>query len=122
MASSRIRGLTSRQRGGHLGDRNDVMLAADMNLIDAAPCRCGAYEEHTPCDTGVAARDLAARRRPVRLLGDDLLRVLRPAGPDVADLHTTRAVVAGAFSVGLLVMALAAPQIGRWVDRIARPG
>jgi predicted MFS family arabinose efflux permease len=37
--------------------------------------------------------------------------------PVVRDLATSRAWVAGAFSLGLLVMALAAPQIGRWVDR-----
>ena len=41
--------------------------------------------------------------------------------PMVEDLHMTRAVVAGAFSVGLLVMALVAPQIGRWVDRDHAP-
>jgi predicted MFS family arabinose efflux permease len=37
--------------------------------------------------------------------------------PMVSEFHTSRAVVAGAFSLGLLVMALVAPQIGRWVDR-----
>jgi MFS-type transporter involved in bile tolerance (Atg22 family) len=37
--------------------------------------------------------------------------------PMVDEFHSTRVVVAGAFSVGLLVMALVAPQIGRWVDR-----
>src|SRR4051812_21380848 len=37
--------------------------------------------------------------------------------PMAHELQTSRARVAGAFSVGLLVMALAAPQIGRWVDR-----
>ncbi len=41
--------------------------------------------------------------------------------PMVDELHSTRAVVAGAFSVGLLVMALVAPQIGRWVDRDHAP-
>jgi MFS family permease len=37
--------------------------------------------------------------------------------PMVSEFRSSRAVVAGAFSVGLLVMALAAPQVGRWVDR-----
>lgn len=41
--------------------------------------------------------------------------------PMVDELHATRATVAGAFSVGLLVMALVAPQIGRWVDRDHAP-
>lgn len=38
-------------------------------------------------------------------------------GPMVSELHSSRPIVVGAFSVGLLVMALVAPQIGRWVDR-----
>ncbi|HEY0482069.1 MAG TPA: MFS transporter [Kofleriaceae bacterium] len=37
--------------------------------------------------------------------------------PIASELHASRAEVAGAFSLGLLVMALVAPQIGRWVDR-----
>lgn len=37
--------------------------------------------------------------------------------PMATELHTSRATVAGAFSLGLLVVALVAPQIGRWVDR-----
>src|SRR4051794_23501266 len=41
--------------------------------------------------------------------------------PMVDELHSSRPVVAGAFSVGLLVMALVAPQIGRWVDRDHAP-
>jgi predicted MFS family arabinose efflux permease len=41
--------------------------------------------------------------------------------PMVEDFHATRAVVAGAFSTGLFVMALVAPQIGRWVDRDHAP-
>lgn len=41
--------------------------------------------------------------------------------PMVEDLHATRTIVAGAFSVGLLVMALVAPPIGRWVDRDHAP-
>lgn len=40
--------------------------------------------------------------------------------PMVSELHSSRAVVAGAFSLGLLVMALAAPQIGRWSIVITR--
>jgi MFS family permease len=41
--------------------------------------------------------------------------------PMVSEFHTSRAIIAGAFSVGLLVMALVAPQIGRWVDRDHAP-
>src|SRR4051812_14301102 len=41
--------------------------------------------------------------------------------PIVEELHSTRTIVAGAFSVGLLVMALVAPRIGRWVDRDHAP-
>jgi len=41
--------------------------------------------------------------------------------PMAHELRTSRAIVAGAFSLGLLVMALAAPQIGRWVDRDHAP-
>ncbi|HET7504840.1 MAG TPA: MFS transporter [Kofleriaceae bacterium] len=41
--------------------------------------------------------------------------------PMVEELHSSRPVIAGAFSVGLLVMALAAPQVGRWVDRDHAP-
>jgi MFS family permease len=37
--------------------------------------------------------------------------------PMVSEFHTSRAIVAGAFSAGLLVMALIAPQVGRWIDR-----
>lgn len=32
-------------------------------------------------------------------------------------LGASRALIAGAFSLGLLAMALAAPQVGRWLDR-----
>lgn len=32
-------------------------------------------------------------------------------------LHASRALIAGAFSVGLLAMALVAPQVGRWLDQ-----
>jgi MFS-type transporter involved in bile tolerance (Atg22 family) len=39
----------------------------------------------------------------------------------VDEFHSSHPVVAGAFSVGLLVMALAAPQVGRWVDRDHAP-
>jgi MFS family permease len=41
--------------------------------------------------------------------------------PMVEELHSTRTIVAGAFSVGLLVMAVVAPRIGRWVDRDHAP-
>lgn len=41
--------------------------------------------------------------------------------PMVEELHATRPIIAGAFSVGLLVMAMVAPQIGRWVDRDQAP-
>jgi len=41
--------------------------------------------------------------------------------PMAHELQTSRAIVAGAFSLGLLVMALVAPQIGRWVDRDHAP-
>ena len=37
--------------------------------------------------------------------------------PIERDLGASRAAVAGAFSLGLLVMALAAPFVGRWLDR-----
>lgn len=37
--------------------------------------------------------------------------------PIAGELSVSRATVAGAFSLGLLVMALVAPTIGRWVDR-----
>jgi predicted MFS family arabinose efflux permease len=37
--------------------------------------------------------------------------------PMASEFHSSRPVIAGAFSLALLVMALVSPQIGRWVDR-----
>ena len=61
--------------------------------------------------------DLGDRLRSAGQLGRPVFRLQRPAGPAQEAFDAPRWLVAGAFSLGLLVSAVAAPAVGRLADR-----